>query len=172
MEVEITVQDCYFEESGSPVAPETWEIWFRHWMNALNPDFSPIQSYDLSLRLTTDAEIQALNAQYRQVDRPTDVLAFSSLEIDSPESAEMRSTLPLYLGDIVISMDTARRQADQEGHAVTQELAWLATHGLLHLLGWDHPDPEALNRMLQQQEALLQKVGLTIRSGYAPNLDH
>jgi probable rRNA maturation factor len=70
--------------------------------------------------------------------------------------------MPLYLGDVVISVDTADRQAQEQGHSLETELAWLATHGLLHLLGWDHPDEESLIGMLNQQKTLLQKVDLTI----------
>jgi probable rRNA maturation factor len=119
-------------------------------------------SYELSLRLTDDAEIQELNLQYRQQDKPTDVLAFAALEADVPHAEELRSLLPLYLGDIVISVDTASKQAQQQAHSLTTELAWLAAHGLLHLLGWDHPDEESLLEMLEQQTLLLRVVGFDI----------
>ncbi len=118
----------------------------------------------VSLRLTADTEMQALNLQYRQLDRSTDVLAFASLEVDCPQLEEMQSSEPLYLGDIVISIDTANRQAQQQGHPLKTELAWLAAHGFLHLLGWDHPDEESLTQMLDQQETLLQAIGLTIQT--------
>ncbi len=81
---------------------------------------------------------------------------------------EMRSQLPLYLGDIVISVDTANRQATEQGHPLQTELAWLATHGLLHLLGWDHPDETSLLQMLERQAVLLQQIGLTINGDYNP----
>ena len=155
----------------APIALEQWEIWFQDWLKALSQieqeEQIPLdsdQAYELSLRLTDDTEIQTLNAQYRQMDQPTDVLAFAALEVDSPQSEEMRS-LPLYLGDIVISVETAQRQAAQQGHDLSYELAWLAAHGLLHLLGWDHPDDDRLMRMLSQQEALLQVVGFATRTG-------
>lgn len=67
---------------------------------------------------------------------------------------------PLYLGDMIISVETARRQAQQQNHSLTLELAWLAAHGLLHLLGWDHPDDISLHEMLNRQETLLKIVGL------------
>lgn len=149
--------------SAAPIAPETWELWFRRWLEVLEPDF-PGNAYEVSLRLTDDAEIQSFNAQYRQKDQPTDVLAFAALEVDSPLPEEMQSELPLYLGDIVISVETAQVQAAQQGHSLEQELAWLAAHALLHLLGWDHPDESSLHEMLNQQESLLQTIG--IRSGY------
>lgn len=63
-------------------------------------------------------------------------------------------------GDIVISVPTARAQAKAQGHRLSQELAWLASHGLLHLLGWDHPDELSLQRMLQQQRQLLAAIQL------------
>jgi probable rRNA maturation factor len=114
------------------------------------------------LRLTNDAEIQSLNAQYRQKDQPTDVLAFAALEDELPLLPDQDE--PLYLGDIVISVETALVQAAQQGHSLQVELAWLAAHALLHLLGWDHPDADSLLKMLHQQEILLQTVGM--RSGY------
>jgi probable rRNA maturation factor len=169
--VEINVQDCYSPlsesplsdaaESGCIISPAIWETWFQKWIETMSCNLPPADLYELSLRLTTDAEIQTLNAQYRHQDRPTDVLAFAALEVDYPP---LPASLPLYLGDIVISVETAKRQAEEREHSLTTELAWLATHGLLHLLGWDHPDAETLTRMLQQQEVLLKTVGLNSES--------
>ena len=173
LQVEVSVQDCFYESSSSeasnlelshyytdsPIAAETWETWFHRWLEILHPNIPPAPTYELTLRLTDDAEIQALNAQYRHQDRPTDVLAFAALEVDFPQPVEMLASLPLYLGDIVISVDTADRQAQQQGHTLQTELAWLAAHGLLHLLGWDHPEEDSLTRMLNQQAILLQTIG-------------
>lgn len=143
-----------------------WQHWFQQWIELLNPELSPIQSYELGLLLTDDDEIQTLNAYYRQKNQPTDVLAFASLEADHPQPPELLSTLPLYLGDIVISVDTAQRQAHQQGCFLAQELAWLASHGLLHLLGWDHPDEAHLILMLDQQAELLRAVGFQISANF------
>lgn len=177
MHVEVSVQDCYRSFSSEPtepdaeisVSPETWEVWFRHWLALLNPQDAenglPLhaqESYELSLRLTDDREMQTLNDQYRHKNQPTDVLAFAALEVDYPQLEELDD--PLYLGDIVISVETAMRQADQQEHSLEIELAWLAAHGLLHLLGWDHPDDESLGRMLDQQQSLLAAVGLSIQT--------
>lgn len=155
-----TEQESVAELVSGDVSDQTWEDWFTCWLNALQPRLSSTQSYELGLRLTNDAEIQSLNAQYRQKDQPTDVLAFAALEVDYPQPEE--STDPLYLGDLVISLDTAQKQAEERGHLLREELAWLAAHGLLHLLGWDHPDEESLQDMLHQQEALLQTIGLSL----------
>jgi probable rRNA maturation factor len=64
------------------------------------------------------------------------------------------------LGDIIISQTTAIFQAQERGHSLTYELAWLAAHGLLHLLGWDHPDDDSLEVMLTQQALMLQLISL------------
>jgi len=173
MQVEVIVQDhtggvSELESPGEglPAAEHqtafvpgpAWESWFQAWIEALQPSISPIDAYELCLRLTNDSEIQALNAHYRQQNQATDVLAFAALEVDTPGSEEAFSQ-PVYLGDIVISIDTANRQAKSHQHSLERELAWLAAHGLLHLLGWDHPEEESLIMMLNQQALLLGKIG-------------
>ncbi|MDG2614996.1 rRNA maturation RNase YbeY [Thermoleptolyngbya sichuanensis XZ-Cy5] len=162
---EISVEVDVQEEGAiaSPVLQDTWITWFQTWLTALAPDLSPIGAYELSLRLTTDAEIHQLNAQYRQIDRPTDVLSFSATESGVTLPAGLLAEEPFPLGDIIISLDTAAAQAQQRHHTLTEELAWLATHGLLHLLGWDHPDEAHLQKMLQQQVNLLQTVALEVQ---------
>ena len=171
MLVEVYLQDCFDETSqaeavncGSTDAltAQTWENWFERWLEILPPNIPTTPIYELGLRLTNDTEIQALNAQYRHQNKPTDVLAFAALEVDYPQVAEMLASESLYLGDIVISIDTAKKQAQQQEHPLPTELAWLASHGLLHLLGWDHPDEESLGKMLKQQVILLEAIGIVI----------
>lgn len=180
MQVEVNVQDCFFtgsqsttaniEESNGAIASETWQSWLYKWLDNLQPAMTLAKqvgantAYELSLRLTDDNEIQELNAQYRNQNQPTDVLAFAALEVDYPQPAELLASLPIYLGDIVISVDTAHRQAEQQNHSLKTELAWLAAHGLLHLLGWDHPDEDSLMRMLNQQKKLLQLIDISIQT--------
>ncbi|NJO73017.1 MAG: rRNA maturation RNase YbeY [Leptolyngbyaceae cyanobacterium RM1_406_9] len=162
MQVEVSIQDVFLGSeltSESPISDEIWQGWFSRWLEHLQPDLTATDAYELCLRLTDDAEIQTLNAQYRQKDQPTDVLAFAALEVEAP-FVDHEVEIPLYLGDIVISVETARSQAQQEGHSLQQELAWLSAHGLLHLLGWDHPDDNSLMAMLSMQETLLRSVGL------------
>jgi probable rRNA maturation factor len=164
VQLEVSIQDCFFEPdsaSDAPISDATWQNWFSCWLSHLQPALVATGCYELCLRLTDDAEIQTLNAVYRHKDQPTDVLAFAALEVETPEIEEIQAAMPLYLGDIVISVETARSQAEQEGHSLQQELAWLSAHGLLHLLGWDHPDEESLMAMLSEQETLLQSVGLS-----------
>jgi probable rRNA maturation factor len=69
--------------------------------------------------------------------------------------------LPTYLGDIIISIDTAQRQAILQEHDLSTELLWLVSHGFLHLLGWDHPDEETLTTMLACQDRLLGTIGVS-----------
>ncbi|PSN10328.1 rRNA maturation RNase YbeY [filamentous cyanobacterium CCP5] len=139
----------------SPLSPEEWQGRFDSWAIAIPKGLSPIEAYEVGLTLTDDAEIQSLNRTYRHQDKPTDVLAFAALE-DTPLIPELLTAEPLPLGDIVISLETAQRQAQEAGHSLTQELVWLAAHGFLHLLGWDHPDEASLKAMLDRQRELIQ----------------
>lgn len=157
MNLELIVQDLY---QPSTIDATTWTNWFQSWLQTPGLNLPPAQSYELSLRLTTDADIQALNAQFRNKDQPTDVLSFAAMEVDFPEIEDDTEGLALYLGDIIISVDTAARQAPEHGYALRTELAWLASHGLLHLLGWDHPDEPSLLIMLQQQDNFLARSGV------------
>ncbi|MGK7941955.1 MAG: rRNA maturation RNase YbeY [Crocosphaera sp.] len=149
------------EETPYNITAETWQKWFQTWAQSLTDDLPKASSYELTLRLTDDAEIQQLNAQYRHKHQPTDVLAFATLDSDFPPIPdEEQSSEPLYLGDIIISVETAKEQANKHNHLLGREIPWLAVHGFLHLLGWDHPDQQSLEEMLQQQETLLKNVGL------------
>jgi probable rRNA maturation factor len=151
--VELILEDRY---EYCDIDADTWSNWFAAWLNVPGLALPPsVGGYEVSLRLTDDAEIQSLNAQFRQIDRPTDVLSFAALEVDSPALPADLSAEPLYLGDIIISIATAAKQAPEHGYPLDKELAWLASHGLLHLLGWDHPDEENLLKMLRQQEVFL-----------------
>ena len=146
-----------------PVRGEVcWSQQFALWLGDLQAELSPLlqaPAYSLSLSLVDDAKIARLNQDWRQVAGPTDVLAFSALEEAPPQPAQRHANLqedPLELGDIVISLDTAARQAMEAGHSLQRELLFLASHGLLHLLGWDHPDEASLNAMLSRQDRLIQ----------------
>ncbi len=144
-----------------PITPHQWQEWFAIWEQYLLSEQAIANGeYELSLAITDDLTIQQLNLQYRQQDRPTDVLSFAALESDMPEIPMDISDYvePTYWGDIIISQTTATRQALERGHSLIYELAWLAAHGFLHLLGWDHPDEESLEKMLNQQELMLQKI--------------
>lgn len=136
-----------------------WQRWFGQWATQVDLTGSPLAAYELSLTLTDDEAIADLNQTYRQIAGPTDVLSFAALEDETPLAPELLATEPLYLGDIIISLDTAQRQSATAGHSLAQETLWLAAHGFLHLLGWDHPDDESLRAMLAKQADLLSAIG-------------
>lgn len=115
---------------------------------------------EVSLTLVDDEEIRRLNRNFRGIDAPTDVLSFA-LQEKVPGEPEIRGEEgELLLGDIFISLDTARRQAKACGHSLEREIGVLVVHGFLHLLGYDHDTPEAEEIMFRRQEELLSKVGL------------
>ncbi|MEM9153914.1 MAG: rRNA maturation RNase YbeY [Cyanobacteria bacterium P01_F01_bin.33] len=145
----------------APVAIERWQQWFSNWLSLL----ALTESCELSLILTDDERVCRLNRQFRGIDSPTDVLAFAAREALSRETAKPVPNVTDFLsnvtlGDIVISVPTAVRQASEQRHSLEEELAWLASHGLLHLLGWDHPDERSLQSMLRKQRELLDVVQL------------
>lgn len=142
--------------SHSDIDSIPWSDWFGVWLDSLVDSLPQAKSYELSLRLTCDRQMTEFNSQYRNKNQPTDVLAFAALE--SSLIVPLELTQSLYLGDIVISLDTAYQQAQEQSHSLVTEIAWLATHGLLHLIGWDHPDDDSLNEMLQKQANLLKLV--------------
>jgi probable rRNA maturation factor len=140
-----------------------WVSWFQTWLDFLSKSSELPQECELSLKLTGDRQIQQYNHQYRNLNQPTDVLAFAATETEitlPPELAE-----PLYLGDIIISLDTAMKQAQEQKHSLIVELAWLSSHGLLHLLGWDHPDDQSLSQMLGRQQELINSLNTLISDG-------
>ena len=153
----IYFEDLFFPENHQtcPVSEPQWQEWLTTWMNNLELDLDPRKLYEINLRLTTDEEIQQLNQQFRHKNQPTDVLSFAALESDFPKVEAIDSVA---LGDIIISVETANKQAQQEDRSLTTELAWLSSHGLLHLLGWDHPDDDSLKKMLTIQQKLLTLV--------------
>jgi probable rRNA maturation factor len=154
---------------------DPWHALLSAWLGQLTPELpAPLQApaYSLGLSLVGDGEIAALNADWRHQEGPTDVLAFAAQDEALGEAPPMPmpswadgeegedgedddEAEPLELGDIVISVETAARQAPEHGHSLERELLFLASHGLLHLLGWDHPDEASLGAMLAQQEQLL-----------------
>lgn len=117
-----------------------------------------ISTEEVSVLITTDAEIQRLNNRFRGINKPTDVLSFPQYKSRAqiPQNAEN-------LGDIIISLPRAEAQAAEFGHSLRRELAFLAAHGLLHLLGYDH-EGEGEQQMFRRQEELLTKLGIP-RSG-------
>lgn len=144
-------------------AENRWSAHLTTWLDQLQPELPAhlqASGYSLGLELCDDPTIAELNHAWRQTAGATDVLAFAAQEeappLPMPAAGAIGAGSWLELGDIVISIDTARRQAISAGLAIEAELLFLASHGLLHLLGWDHPDEASLAVMLERQTALLQ----------------
>lgn len=116
----------------------------------------------VDVTLVDDETIHGLNRQYRGVDRPTDVLSFG-LQQAAGEGEPSVADGPedLLMGDVVISLPRAVQQAQDYGHGLEREACFLAVHGTLHLLGYDHETPEDEADMMQRTEAALQPLGLS-----------
>ncbi|HHY68975.1 MAG TPA: rRNA maturation RNase YbeY [Bacillota bacterium] len=115
---------------------------------------------EVSVLFTDDDFIADLNQQYRGEAIPTDVLAFPMLDFDSDEEKIIIPGMPTILGDIVISLDAASRQAEANNVPLRQELALLLTHGTLHLLGYDHDNPQKEAIMWERQDQILKKLNI------------
>jgi len=113
---------------------------------------------EVGVLITDDAHIHQLNRDYRGVDAPTDVLSFAD---DGAPGFAAPPDAPRYLGDIAISFERVLAQAAEYGHAPARELAFLAAHGCLHLLGYDHErGPDAAAAMRAREEAAMRELGL------------
>ncbi|WP_338543654.1 rRNA maturation RNase YbeY [Abiotrophia defectiva] len=141
------------------------------------------EGIELDLSIVSNEEIQVLNRDYRGLDKPTDVLSFALTEVSSEydvdfahldltdeaeETEDLEETefqdeeaIPQHLGDIIISYPRAQEQAQDYGHSLDRELAFLAVHGFLHLNGYDHQTEEEAQEMFKIQEEVLTTYGLT-----------
>ena len=114
------VYDGTLDNDANMVESIPWQSWIQQWLNCLGSITQVDRDCELSLRLTSDRQIQIFNQRYRSLDRPTDVLAFAATESDLTLPSEF--TEPLYLGDILISLDTAATQAIEQQHSLQIEL--------------------------------------------------
>jgi probable rRNA maturation factor len=116
-----------------------------------------LDDYEVSVLLTDDHRMTELNRDYRGINAPTDVLSFAQLE--GNENELLNSTI---LGDVVISLETAERQAIDESHSLEEEVAFLTVHGVLHLIGFDHPTQKEADVMFEKQKNILQCLQVDI----------
>ena len=121
---------------------------------------------EVSVTIVNNEAIREINRETRDIDRPTDVLSFPMLYFDEngdiiDSDYDMDGDV-LVLGDIVISAERAKEQAEEFGHSFRREIAFLTVHSMLHLLGYDHvDDPEGEKIMFRKQEEILDKLGIT-----------
>ena len=130
------------------------------------------ENKEMAVTFVSNARSHELNLEYRDTDRPTDVISLEykpELDIavdeedllDHPELAEMLEDFDAYIGELFISVDKAREQAEEYGHSFEREMGFLAVHGFLHVNGYDHYTPEEEAEMFGLQEEILTAYGLT-----------
>ncbi|MDY5973338.1 rRNA maturation RNase YbeY [Streptococcus hyovaginalis] len=127
---------------------------------------------EMALTFVTNERSHELNLEYRDTDRPTDVISleykpqtpivFDEEDLaENPDLAEMMAEFDAYIGELFISIDKAREQAEEYGHSFEREMGFLAVHGFLHINGYDHYTPEEEAEMFGLQEEILSAYGLT-----------
>jgi probable rRNA maturation factor len=114
---------------------------------------------EISFTLTNNETIHELNKKHRGIDRPTDVLSFPLIDFNTERIDDIDGII--YLGDIIVSIDKAKEQAEEYGHSLKRELGFLTAHSMLHLLGYDHMVADEEKIMFAKQEAVLNSIGLT-----------
>ena len=141
--------DIELDSSVTAVPPELLETAVRTTLR-----HQAVETGELSLLLSDDGRLQALNQQFRAIDAPTDVLSFPS-----GETAPQLPGGTIYLGDVAISVPYAQRQAAAAGHGLLEELQLLAVHGTLHLLGHDHSGEADKALMWSAQQEIMHDLG-------------
>jgi probable rRNA maturation factor len=117
---------------------------------------------EMSLVLADDALVRTLNRDYRDKDKPTNVLSFALLDdLDDTDDALARDEgMPILIGDVILAFETVQREAREQGKSIKDHLAHLVIHGVLHLLGYDHQsDPDA-DRMERLETSILARMGI------------
>jgi probable rRNA maturation factor len=130
----------------------------------LSNEGKKVDDFEVSVLYTDDSFITQLNWQYRRVQGPTDVLSFPMMDPNSEIDKVEIPGVPNILGDIVISLETTRRQASEQGKSMEEELSLLLVHGVLHLLGYDHDSPEREAVMWDRQAKAVKEVLTQIKA--------
>ncbi|CAI8775518.1 MULTISPECIES: rRNA maturation RNase YbeY [Bacillus] len=115
---------------------------------------------ELSVTFVDNERIQEINRDYRDKDQPTDVISFAMEDMGEGEMEIVGGEMPRMLGDLIISIPRAKEQAEEYGHSFDRELGFLALHGFLHLLGYDHMTDEDEKEMFGKQKEILEAFGL------------
>lgn len=125
---------------------------------------------EISLMITDAEGIRVYNREYRDIDRETDVLSFPAVDYEKPSDFSLveleescyinPDTQELILGDIILNADRVKQQAKEYGHSLLREFAFLLTHSMLHLLGYDHMEPEEEKEMCRRQDEILHSMGI------------
>jgi len=126
---------------------------------AIKQEKLTLESLECSYILVDDEQIRQINLQYRFKDAVTDVITFAMEDEESGAALVSNIPMPRLLGDVFISLPRTREQAKVYGHSFERELSFLAVHGFLHLLGYDHLDKEEEKTMFSKQEVILNALG-------------
>ncbi|MFO3689639.1 rRNA maturation RNase YbeY [Staphylococcus felis] len=146
-----------FSDHTQKVDPK-WYEHIRELLNFAKTKEGISEDAELSVTFVDEEEIQAINKEYRNKDRVTDVISFA---FEEQEELFEGVDLPRVLGDIIICTDVAKAQANEYNHSFERELGFLALHGFLHLLGYDHMNDEEEREMFGRQKIILNDFGLT-----------
>ena len=152
--------DIYFDDETATVDSKVEEL-IRELLGHAATEEALTGEVEVAVTFMTDDAIQEMNALYRGKDVPTDVISFALEEMTEGEVAIVAEEgMPTVLGDILISVETAARQAGEYGHDFKREIGFLALHGFLHLLGYDHMTEEEETKMFGRQKEILASFGL------------
>lgn len=132
-------------QSKFKISIREWKKFIKEILEKLNQD----KNTEISITFTNNEEVHHLNKEYRNIDRPTDVLSFP---FDNSFNLPVKM-----LGDIIISLEKAESQSEEYGHSFKREISFLIVHGILHLLGYDHHTPEEEKEMFGLQKELLKE---------------
>ena len=139
--------------NNGPKSFDEYEEVFVELMNKTFTHLKVKENYLVDVSIVNNEEIHKINRDYRNVDRPTDVISFAFLD-DKDEILNLVD-VPRSLGQIIISYQKAESQALEYGHSLRREMSFLFVHGLLHLLGYDHMSPEDEEKMFKIQNEIL-----------------
>jgi probable rRNA maturation factor len=158
--------NLYIENEQEKIAfTEEHEALIEKVLNSVLENEGFLEECEISVVITDDENICALNKEYRNKNVPTDVLSFPMLEFDEDLniiSGEDGYEGPVLLGDIVLSLERALAQSEEYNHSLEREIGFLCAHSTLHLLGYDHEDSEESRLVMRKkEEAALLKIGLT-----------
>lgn len=143
----------YFEIPDELPIPKLYQTLIKRVIRAAVNEHYPNHRFEVNVTVCDDETIRSINNEHRGIDRPTDVLSFPFFDFDTPNQTVL-------LGDIIISRDTAYRQAKEYGHSPKREFCFLAAHSALHLLGYDHETDEERVVMEAKQRDILDNLGI------------
>jgi probable rRNA maturation factor len=160
---------CVEVETDKEIGLDYQELFDKIATKVLDDEQCPYE-VEINLLITDDISIQKMNREYRNIDRPTDVLSFPMIEYKTPSDfSEVEGafsdcfnpeTGELLLGDIVVSIDKVMEQAENYGHSREREISFLIAHSMLHLLGYDHMEEEDTSIMEKKQKKMLEELGI------------